>query len=103
MVCDTMAEVGGALYGKQTIRVWGIGDVNRKSIGGTVTGFLACLLFCCAIVYTNSLPASFFGLAVLISFSNTVIELWSPRGTDDFFMATGNALICLGFGTWVLA
>lgn len=103
MVCDTLAEVGGALYGRQTIRVWGIGDVNRKSIGGTVTGFAGSLIFCCAIVYTNSLPASFFGLAVLVSISNTMLELWSPRGTDDFFMATGNALICLGFGAWVLA
>jgi hypothetical protein len=30
--------------------------------------------------------------------ANTLIELFAPRGTDDFFMATGNALICLLFG-----
>ena len=41
IVADALAEVGGSLFGKQTMRVWGIGDVNRKSIGGTVTGFVA--------------------------------------------------------------
>jgi hypothetical protein len=33
--------------------------------------------------------------------SNTALELFSPRGTDDFFMATGNAVICLAFGLLV--
>ena len=41
MITDTAAEVGGSLFGKQTLRVWGIGDINRKSIGGTVSGFVA--------------------------------------------------------------
>ena len=50
MITDTAAEVGGSLFGKQTLRVWGIGDVNRKSIGGTVSGFVACLVFCLWIV-----------------------------------------------------
>ncbi len=36
IVTDALAEIGGSLYGKQTLRVWGIGDVNRKSVGGTV-------------------------------------------------------------------
>ena len=38
IVTDALAEIGGSLFGKQTLRVWGIGDVNRKSIGGTVPG-----------------------------------------------------------------
>jgi hypothetical protein len=102
MICDTLAEVGGSIYGRQKIRVIGIGDVNRKSIGGTVTGFLGSWVFCSVVVLTNSLPTPFLALALLVSVSNTLIELWSPRGTDDFFMATGNALICLGFGAWAL-
>jgi hypothetical protein len=103
MVCDTFAEVGGSLYGTMKIRVRGVGDVNRKSIAGTVTGFVASLLFCTAIVWTNALPAAFYALALAISISNTLLELYSPRGTDDFWMATGNALICWMFGAWVLA
>jgi hypothetical protein len=30
IAADASAEVGGSLFGRQTIRVWGIGDVNRK-------------------------------------------------------------------------
>ena len=38
-----------------------------------------------------------------IAISNTLLELFSPRGTDDFTMATANALICWAFGALVLA
>jgi hypothetical protein len=31
-----------------------------------------------------------------------VCELFSPRGTDDFTMATANALLCWGFGVFVV-
>ncbi|HMC76083.1 MAG TPA: hypothetical protein VKH34_03085 [Vicinamibacterales bacterium] len=102
MITDTAAEVGGSLFGKQTLRVWGIGDVNRKSIGGTVSGFAACLVFCLWIVVGRGLPLPWAGLAVVIAVSNTVLELFSPRGTDDFTMATANALVCWGFGALVL-
>lgn len=98
IVTDAMSEVGGALFGKQKLRVRGIGDVNRKSIGGTVTGFVAALGFCLLIVVSQELPGAWIGVAVIIAIASTLIELYSPRGTDDFFMATGNALICLAFG-----
>ena len=102
MITDTAAEVGGSLFGKQTLRVWGIGDINRKSIGGTVSGFVAALVFCLWIVAGRGLPLPWVGLAVVIAVSNTVLELFSPRGTDDFTMATANALICWAFGALVL-
>lgn len=98
MACDAFSEIGGALYGKQRIRVWGVGDVNRKSVGGTVSGFAGSLALCLWIVLGHSLSAEWIVLAIVISFSNTVLELWSPRGTDDFMMATSNALICWAFG-----
>ena len=49
----------------------------------------------------HGLPAPWIGLAVVLAVSNTLFELFSPRGTDDFFMATANALICLAFGLLV--
>jgi dolichol kinase len=98
LVTDAMSEIGGALFGKQKLRVRGIGDVNRKSIGGTVTGLVGALIFCVWIVMAQGLPAPWIGVAVLIAIASTLLELFSPRGTDDFFMATGNALICLIFG-----
>jgi hypothetical protein len=101
IVNDGLSEVGGSLFGKQRIRVRGIGDVNRKSIGGTISGFVGALVLCLWVVLANDLPPSWILLAVIISVSNTLIELFSPRGTDDFFMATANALICLAFGEFL--
>jgi hypothetical protein len=101
IVADALAEIGGSLFGKQKIRVLGIGDVNRKSIGGTVSGFVGALVFCLWIVWSHGLPMPWIGLAVVIAASNTLIELFAPRGTDDFFMATANAVICLLFGLTV--
>jgi hypothetical protein len=102
IVTDALAEIGGSLLGRQTIRVIGIGDVNRKSVAGIVTGFVGALVFCVAVVTANQLPASWLALSLVIAVSNTVLELYSPRGTDDLVMATGNALICLAFGAWIL-
>jgi hypothetical protein len=47
------------------------------------------------------LPAPWIALAIAVAISSSVFELLSPRGTDDFTMATANALICLGFGMLV--
>jgi dolichol kinase len=98
-----MAEIGGSLFGRQTIRVWGIGDVNRKSIEGTIACFAGSLALCLWVVLSHGLPAPWIALAVVISISNTLLELFSPRGTDDFTMATTNALICWAFGAWMYA
>ena len=102
LVVDALSEIGGALFGRQQLRVWGIGDVNRKSIGGTLTGFAGGLVFCVGLVVAHQLPTPWLGLAIVLAISATVIELWSPRGTDDFFMATANALICWAFGALVM-
>ena len=102
LVVDTLAEVGGSLYGAQKIPVRGIGDVNRKSVGGTVTGLVGGLAFSIGIVMLNGLPGTFIALAIAVSVASSALELLSPRGTDDYTMATGNALICWAFGAWVI-
>ena len=102
LAADGTAEIAGALFGKQKLKVWGMGEVNRKSIEGTVAGFLASLAVCLAVVFARGLPLPWVGLGVVISLSNTLLELFSPRGTDDFTMATVNALICWAFGALVL-
>lgn len=98
LVGDTASEVVGSLYGKQRLRVWGLGEVNRKSVEGTVACFLGALAVCLAGVISQGLSWEWYGLALVISISTTVVELWSPRGTDDFFIATTNALLCWAFG-----
>jgi dolichol kinase len=101
VVSDALSEVVGALFGRQKLRVWGIGDVNRKSVAGTWACFLSSLAVCVAVVFARQLPPSWLALAVVVSVVNTAMELFSPRGTDDFTMATANALVCWGFGAFV--
>jgi hypothetical protein len=101
VAADAASEVVGSLFGKQKLRVWGLGDVNRKSIAGTWGGFLASLALCLSVVAAPGLPLSWMALAVVVSLSSTFFELVSPRGTDDLTMATANALVCWGFGSLV--
>jgi hypothetical protein len=103
LTCDFASEIFGALFGKQTIKVWGLGDVNRKSVAGTVSGLVAALLVNGLVVFTNGLPPVWYALAIVVALTSTALELSSPRGTDDFTMATGNALVCWAFGAWFLA
>ena len=100
---DAFAEIFGSLFGKQTIKVWGVGDVNRKSVVGVVAGFLGALGVNLALIGANGLfVAPWIALAFTIALSNCLVELYSPRGTDDFTMATTNALLCVAFGAWVI-
>ncbi len=101
LTSDGLSEIVGSLFGKQKLRVWGIGEVNRKSLAGTWACFLGSLALCVALVLANRLPLPWLGLALVVSFSNTFFELASPRGTDDFTMASANALLCWGFGLLV--
>jgi hypothetical protein len=102
LVVDTLSEVGGSLYGTMKIKVRGVGDVNRKSIAGTVTGLVGGIVFGVGLVLLNHLPGPFIALAVTVAVTSSLLELYSPRGTDDFTMATGNALVCWAFGVWVM-
>ena len=101
LATDASAEVFGSLLGRQRIRVRGIGDVNRKSVAGLVAGFVAALVLCVWIVTANGLGTPWLALSLILAISNPLVELYSPRGTDDFTMATTNALICLAFGVWL--
>lgn len=100
-VADTLAEIVGSLLGRQKLRVWGIGEVNRKSLAGTWACFLGSLSACLLMIVIHRLPPPWFGLALIVSVSNTFFELFSPRGTDDFTMATANGLLCWAFGALV--
>jgi dolichol kinase len=99
---DTASEVVGSLFGRQKLRVWGLGDVNRKSVAGTWACFLGALALCAGIAAAQGLPAAWYALALAVAATNTVFELFSPRGTDDVTMVAANALLCWAFGALVL-
>jgi hypothetical protein len=98
---DALSEIVGSLWGRQTLRVWGIGEVNRKSRAGTAACFVGSLAICLSLVHASGLGLAWVGLAVVVSVSNTLFELLSPRGTDDFTMASANALLCWAFGSFL--
>ncbi|MFN8096262.1 MAG: hypothetical protein U0599_29305 [Vicinamibacteria bacterium] len=99
---DAASEVVGSLFGRQKLRVWGIGDVNRKSVAGTWACFLAAFALCAGIAAAQGLPAPWYALALAVAVSSTAFELLSPRGTDDVTMIIGNALVCWAFGAFAL-
>lgn len=97
-MADFAAEIFGSLWGKHSIRVWGLGDLNRKSWVGVGAAFVCTLALNWSLVAANQLSLSWWILGALIALLNPFVELLSPRGTDDFTMATSNALFCWGFG-----
>jgi dolichol kinase len=101
MMTDACAEIFGSLFGRQSIKVWGVGDVNRKSLVGVVAGFLGAFIVGLIVVLSQGLGLQWIGLTLVIALSGTLVELYSPRGTDDFTMTLSNALICLAFGLWL--
>lgn len=98
---DFASEIFGSLFGRHNIHVWGLGDLNRKSWEGVGAGFLCTLFTLVAIVWSQQLSASWYLLAVVLAITNPIVELVSPRGSDDFTMATFNAIVCVAFGWWV--
>lgn len=94
---DAAGEIIGTIWGRQRIQVWGIGQINRKSVLGTASVFLGSLLPLLLIVVSKELSFQWWLLCLAVSATTTMIELIAPRGTDNFFIPVGNALVCLMF------
>lgn len=94
---DALGEIIGTIWGKQKLRVWGIGEINRKSLLGTGSVFLGSLFPLLLIVFFNALPWQWWLMCLSIAIATTIVELVAPRGTDNFCIPVGNALICLIF------
>ena len=98
---DFASEIFGSLWGRHNIHVWGLGDLNRKSWEGVAAGFICSLAVLLLIVWSQQLSAGWYALAFVLAVVNPIVELISPRGSDDFTMATFNAIICVAFG-WLV-
>lgn len=95
IVGDALGEIIGTIWGKQRIRVWGVGQINRKSLLGTASVFFGSLLPLLLIVYLNNLSFHWWLLCLFVSATTTIVELVAPRSTDNFFIPISNALVCL--------
>lgn len=102
IIGDALGEIIGTIWGKQKIRVWGVGQINRKSVLGTVAVFLGSLLPLLLVVSLNNLPIEWWWLCLSVAATTSTIELIAPRSTDNFFIPVGNALVCLIFAVYVI-
>jgi len=93
---DTAGEVIGSFFGKIEFDVGGFGEVNRKTVEGTVAVWLATAISSWGVL--QLWPAVFQGGMWLticcISVVATIMETAAPRATDNFFMTIG-CIACL--------
>src|SRR5258708_6808494 len=61
----SVPELVGSLFGHQTLHVWGLGDVNRKSLEGTAAAFIGSMAVCLSVVFLQHLPSSWIALAIV--------------------------------------
>ncbi|MCP4348489.1 MAG: hypothetical protein GY795_23645 [Desulfobacterales bacterium] len=94
---DALGEVIGSIWGKHKLPVWGIGEVNKKSIAGTVAVFFGSLLPLFLVIYLKDVSLIYVQLAFLVSIVTTFVELYAPRSTDSFFIPIVNVFVVLGW------
>ena len=102
LVTDALSEIGGSLFGKQPLRVWGIGDVNRKSIGGTVSGLRRRARVLPVDRPRARLPHAWLGARGGTGGIEHAAGAVLAAGHRRLLHGHGNALICWAFGAWVV-
>jgi len=91
---DTFGEMIGSFFGKREFNVLGIGEVNKKTVEGTLAVFLSSFL-ALNVVYWWFVPTNVqlfkYGTIFTLfyhSIISTVVEVGAPRSTDNFFLQT---------------
>jgi hypothetical protein len=97
IIGDSVAEIVGGTWGKQQIRVWGMGEINRKSWEGTIAMFMSSLFILLVLNIANGLSWKWYFYAILNCFIATMIELWAYRSTDNVCMLIASVLLAVAF------
>jgi len=96
---DTFGEVIGSFYGKREFYVRGIGEVNKKTVEGTIGCFVSSFVSLVVTygIYGSEIPFILPTVIVLLytSLIATFVEVASFRGTDNFFLQTVVLLVLL--------
>ena len=89
---DTFGEIIGSFYGKMEFNVIGIGEINKKTVEGTLAVFISSFIGL-ALVYIMCVPidADLFIYGPVVTcfyhaFFSMIIEVGAPRSTDNFFL-----------------
>jgi dolichol kinase len=97
IVGDAMGEIIGSLFGKHTFKVYGIGEINKKSIEGTFAVFLGSLVSIMIMCGYNQVDTKTYLIGTVISIVSTFTELIALRSTDNFFIPIINLLVLICF------
>jgi len=94
VIGDAAGEIIGGTWGRQNIRVRGLGEINKKSWLGTAAVMLGSFFAVLNHIVSTGLAWEFVGLAAVISIVTMFVELAAPRSTDNFAIPFAN-LLCL--------
>ena len=91
---DSFGEIVGSCFGKRKFQVRGLGDVNTKTVEGTIavftSSFIAQLIMYYFVFDISDNSEVFFFHPVFVFFYTCVIaaivECAAPRSTDNFFL-----------------
>ena len=97
IVGDSFAEIVGATWGKQKIKVWGMGEVNKKSWEGTAAMFLSSFLILLPVNIYFNLSWPWYLFAIFVCLVATFVELFAYRSTDNVCMLIISALLSVAF------
>ena len=100
---DSFGEIIGSFFGKLTFQVRGLGDVNTKTVEGTLavfaSSFIAQIFMYYFMFELNSDSGLFVFHAVVVFFYTCVIaafvESAAPRSTDNFFLQTLSLVVLM--------
>jgi hypothetical protein len=84
---DCMAEIVG-VWGKLRFKVYGLGEVNNKSVEGMAAMFLGSFIPC--LPFADAV-GGWPGLLWVAGLA-TIAETWSPRGCDNIFIPVFSAI-----------
>ena len=89
---DTFGEVVGSFFGRMEFDVIGIGEINKKTVEGTLAVFVSSLVGL-VLMYKLTVPdgADMFAYSYMTTFCyhaflSMIVEVGAPRSTDNFFL-----------------
>jgi len=100
---DSFGEIIGSFFGKLTFQVRGLGDVNTKTVEGTLavfaSSFIAQIVMFYYVFGLSSDAGFFIYHPVLVFFYTCVIaafvESAAPRSTDNFFLQVFSLVVLM--------
>ena len=100
---DSFGEIIGSFFGKMTFQVRGLGDVNTKTVEGTLAVFgssFIAQIFMYYYMFQLDDSSGFFIFNPVVVFLYTciiaaVVESAAPRSTDNFFLQTLSLVVLM--------